>query len=77
PVDMANIDDLGYSDTEMTGNDGDAPLDRLSSARKPWEEPGDLGSADEEEDEFPPPEISGAQRATRAQKSTRKATRPG
>lgn len=74
PVDSVNIDDLGYSDTEMTAPDSDAPLDRLSAARKPWEEPGDLGNADEEE-EIVPPELTRVQKTTPSQKATRKSTR--
>ncbi|MGA2777874.1 MAG: DUF6763 family protein [Steroidobacteraceae bacterium] len=54
PVDSVDVDDLGYSETELTANDSETPLQRLNAARKPWEEPSDLGDADDEEEQAPP-----------------------
>ncbi len=53
PVDTVEVDDLGYSETEMTAKDWEAPLQPLSSTPEAWEDPGDEEDLDPEGEGVP------------------------
>lgn len=48
PVDAVDVDDLGYSETDMAGTDWDEPLQPLAAAAERWEDPSDEEERDPE-----------------------------
>lgn len=46
PVDAVNVDDLGYSQTEMTAKDWEAPLQPLAATQEAWEDTSDEEESD-------------------------------
>ncbi|MGA2710593.1 MAG: DUF6763 family protein [Steroidobacteraceae bacterium] len=53
PVDAVVVDDLGYSETEMTAKDWQAPLQPLSVMQEAWDDPSDEDDFDPEGEGLP------------------------
>jgi len=58
PVDAVDVDDLGYSETEMTAKDWQAPLQPLSVTKEAWEDPSDEEEIDPEGEGLPIEELA-------------------
>jgi len=58
PVDAVNVDDLGYSQTEMTAKDWEAPLQPVAVTQEAWENTNDVGESDAEAEGAPAEELA-------------------
>ena len=57
PLDDVEVDDLGYTETEMTTADWSAPLQPIAPAAEAWEEPTDDTERDPEGEGMPEEEL--------------------
>ena len=53
PVDDIEVDDLGYSETEMTGRDWAAPLEPLKATEEAWQDTTQVQDGAPEVEELP------------------------
>ena len=58
PIDDVEVDDLGYTDTEMSETDWNAPLQPLAPAAEAWEDRTDEAERDAEEEGTPEEELA-------------------
>src|ERR1017187_4239735 len=58
PIDAVDPEDLGYSETEMTAKDWEAPLQPISVTQEAWEDPSEEEDLDPEGEGVPAEELA-------------------
>jgi hypothetical protein len=58
PIDAVDPEDLGYSETEMTAKDWEAPLQPISVTQEAWEDPSEEEDLDPEGEGVPVEELA-------------------
>lgn len=54
PVDDVEVDDLGYSETDMEASDWEAPLEPIRAGQKAWQDEREQSQRDPEGEGLPP-----------------------